>query len=159
VPDRASRLEVARVAKAHGLRGEVVVVPITNHAERFAPGAELWSDERRLVVAASRPSRDAFIVRFERVDDRNAAEALRGAVLRAAVPGAPPPGEVWVHEVIGAEVRDRDGARLGRVVSVEANPAHDLLVLDDDTLIPMVFVVEQGADHVVVALPDGLREL
>ena len=48
---------------------------------------------------------------------------------------------------------------LGRVVSVEANPAHDLLVLDRGPLIPMVFVVEQDPEVVVVELPEGLLDL
>ena len=67
---------------------------------------------------------------------------------------------MWVHELIGAEVRDRAGRALGRVVAVEANPAHDLLVLDGGALVPMVFVVEHDATvRVVVDLPDGLLDL
>ena len=73
--------------------------------------------------------------------------------------GPAAPGELWVHELIGAEVRDRAGVVLGRVVSVEANPAHDLLVLDRGPLIPMVFVVEQDPEVVVVELPEGLLDL
>jgi 16S rRNA processing protein RimM len=73
--------------------------------------------------------------------------------------GEAPEGELWVHEVIGAEVRDRAGARIGRVDAVQANPAHDLLVLDTGALVPMVFVVEHAPGVVVVDLPDGLLEL
>jgi 16S rRNA processing protein RimM len=98
-------------------------------------------------------------VRFEGIEDRNGAEALRGQVLTADATGAAPEGEVWVHEVIGAEVRDRTGHALGRVASVEANPAHDLLVLENGTLIPMVFVVEHAPDVVVVDPPEGLLDL
>jgi len=67
--------------------------------------------------------------------------------------------ELWVHEVVGAEVHDRSGATLGHVVAVEANPAHDLLVLDGGTLVPMVFVVEQRDGVVVIDPPEGLLEL
>jgi 16S rRNA processing protein RimM len=68
-------------------------------------------------------------------------------------------GELWVHEVVGCEVVDRAGAHIGRVEAVEANPAHDLLVLDSGALVPMPFVVEHSATRVVVDLPDGLLEL
>ena len=61
-----------------------------------------------------------------------------------------------MHELIGAEVRDRAGARIGLVDAVQANPAHDLLVLDTGALVPMVFVVEHEPGVVVVDLPDGL---
>ena len=64
-----------------------------------------------------------------------------------------------MHELIGAEVRDRGGAVIGRVASVEANPAHDLLVLDKAQLVPMVFVVEHTPRCRHVDLPDGLLDL
>ena len=64
-----------------------------------------------------------------------------------------------MHEVVGAEVQDRSGATVGRVVAVEANPAHDLLVLDGGALVPMVFVVEQRDGVVVVDPPEGLFDL
>ena len=67
--------------------------------------------------------------------------------------------ELWVHEVVGAEVVDRAGAPVGRVTAVEANPAHDLLVLDGGVLVPMVFVVEQRDGVLVIDPPDGLLDL
>src|SRR4051812_7127974 len=153
------RLEIGRVAKAHGLRGEVVIVPITNQPDRFEAGAQVWCNDAPMVIETSRPHQGGFLVRFAGVDDRNAADLLRGATVSAEPTGVAVPGEVWVHEVIGAEVRDRAGRTLGRVVAVEANPAHDLLVLDDGPLIPMVFVVEHDAGTVIVDLPEGLLDL
>ena len=152
-----TRLEVGRVGRAHGLRGEVVVKPITNRNERFEKGAELFLDDRAVTIASSRPLKDTFVIRFDGVDDRNGAEALRGKLLTAP-PIDGDDDELWAHDVIGAEVHDRAGAVLGRVVAVEANPAHDLLVLDNDALVPVVFVVSHDADVVVVDPPDGLLE-
>jgi len=157
--DAPGRLEVGRIGRAHGLRGEVYVTPVSNVRERFAPGSVLWAGDRELVVTASRSQQQRLLVRFVGVDDRDAAEALRNRVLVADPLGAAPEGELWVHELIGSEVRDRAGAVLGRVVSVEANPAHDLLVLDAGPLVPMVFVVSAGDGVVVVELPDGLLDL
>jgi len=153
------RLEVGRVGRAHGLRGEVHVVAVTNRSERFAPGSRLFVGERELVVDSSRPSGSGWVVKFAGVDDRDAAEALRTSIVRGDAPGTAPEGELWVHEVIGAEVRDRSGARIGIVDAVQANPAHDLLLLDTGALVPMVFVVEHEPGVVVVDLPDGLLDL
>ena len=153
-----TRLEVGRVGRAHGLRGEVVVKPITNRSERFRTGAELYlDDDRPVTIATSRPLKDTFVVRFDGVTDRNGAEALRGKLLTAA-PIEGDADELWAHDVIGAEVHDRAGALLGRVVAVEANPAHDLLVLDNDALVPVVFVVSHGDGVIVVDPPEGLLE-
>jgi 16S rRNA processing protein RimM len=153
------RLEVGRIGRAHGLRGDVFVTPVSNVPERFAVGSTLWVDERPYVITASRPNQHRFVVRFEGVDDRDGADALRGKIVEAEPLGEPPEGELWVHELIGSEVRDRSGADFGRVVSVEANPAHDLLVLDGGALVPMVFVVSSGAGVVVIDPPEGLFDL
>ena len=152
-----TRLEVGRVGRAHGLRGEVVVKPITNRTERFATGSELFLDDHVVTIASARPLKDSFVVRFDGVSDRNGAEALRGKLLTAA-PIEGDDDELWAHDVIGAEVHDRAGAVLGRVVAVEANPAHDLLVLDSDALVPVVFVISHGDGVVVVDPPEGLLE-
>jgi len=95
------------------------------------------------------------VVRFEGVDRLEAAEALRGTVLWAEpieVEGA-----LWVHELVGAEVRTTDGRELGRIEAVEPNPASDLLVLTGGALVPVRFVVEHRPNEVVVVdVPDGL---
>lgn len=154
-----ARLEVGRIGRAHGLRGDVVITPVSNIPERFAPGATLWVDDRALVVETSRPNQHRFVVRFEGVSDREGADGLRGKLVEAEPLGEPPEGELWVHELIGSEVRDTSGAALGRVVSVEANPAHDLLVLEGGALVPMVFVVSSESGVVVVDPPEGLFDL
>jgi 16S rRNA processing protein RimM len=154
----AARLEVGRVGRAHGLKGEVTVTLTSDRRERLDPGAVLYADDRELVVAAARRHSGRWVVRFEGVDDRDAAEALRNAVLTAD-PLDASDGELWVHELVGARVRDAGGTDLGVVMAVEANPASDLLVLEDDVLIPMTFVVEHGDGTVVVDPPEGLLDV
>jgi 16S rRNA processing protein RimM len=154
-----ARLEVGRIGRAHGLRGDVFVTPVTNIAERFAPGSTLWVDGRAYVIASARPNQHRFVVRFEGVDDREGADVLRGRIVEAEPLAEPPEGEFWVHDLIGSEVRDRGGAVLGNVTSVEANPAHDLLVLDGGALVPMVFVVSYDSGVVVIDPPAGLFDL
>ncbi|HWW45377.1 MAG TPA: ribosome maturation factor RimM, partial [Acidimicrobiia bacterium] len=100
-----------------------------------------------------------WLLRFAGVTDRDAATLLRGTRLHAEpLAGEDDPDEWWVHELIGADVVDRAGRPHGRVAAVEANPAHDLLVLDDGTLVPVVFIVEHGDGRVVVDPPAGLLE-
>ena len=131
--------------------------------ERLAPGSVLASERGPLRVVCSRPlarERDRYLVQFEGVFDRAAAERLRGVDLSAEpleVSGA-----LWVHELVGASVRDASSrAELGRISAVEANPASDLLVLESGALIPARFVVrlDSEANVVEVELPEGLLEL
>jgi 16S rRNA processing protein RimM len=168
------RLEVGRIAKAHGLRGEVVVVLSTDRLERVAPGSVLHDGERDLVVVASRPHQERHIVEFEGVHGREAADALRGRTLHAEPLDAD--DVLWIHELIGRRVVELDGTERGVVESVQSNPASDLLVLDTGALVPLAFVVEDpgvGApgpsgdadpsdatlDTVVIDPPEGLFDL
>ena len=153
------QLEIGRIGKAHGLRGEVVVEAISNRDERFLPGSVLYISGEPRPIATSRRHQNRWLVRFEGVDDRNAAEALRGIVVTGDPLGDLPENEIWVHELVGASVTDTAGNDLGTVVAVEANPAHDILVTDQGVLIPIVFVVEHGDGSAVVDLPEGLLQL
>ncbi len=151
----AARLEVGRVGRAHGLRGEVAVLLSTERDERVAPGAVLGTGDRDLVVASSRRHQQRWLVRFEGIDDRDGAEALQGEKLFAE-PIDSAADELWVHELIGATVQDPAGTTLGTVIALEANPASDLLVLDGDRLLPLVFLVSHEPGLVVVDPPAGL---
>ena len=150
----ADLLEVGRVAKAHGLRGEVVVALSTNRPERVAKGSVLHADAGPLTVAASRPHQHRWIVQFGGVDSREAAEALHGQLLRAEP--MDDPDALWVHELIGGTVVDQHEVEHGTVTEVELNPAADLLVLEDGALVPLTFVVDHTDGRIRVDVPDGL---
>jgi 16S rRNA processing protein RimM len=149
-------LEVGRVVKPHGIRGEVVVDLVTDRHERLDAGSVLDADGTALEVESARPHQRRWIVRFAGVVDREGADRLRGAVLRAEP--IDDPGALWVHELIGARVRDLGGRDLGLVTAVEANPASDLLVLESGALVPLTFLVSRIGADLVVDLPDGLLD-
>ena len=150
-------LEVGRITKPHGLRGEVIVKLTTDYDERVSPGSVLDSARGPLTVLASRPHQGQWIVVFDGVGDRNAADLLRGVVLRAEP--LDDPEALWAHELIGLPVRTAEGTDRGTVASIEANPASDLLVLDDGHLVPLTFYVSHDAAGVVVDVPEGLFDL
>ena len=165
MPERL--LEVGHVTRAHGLRGEVVVRLVSNVAERMSPGSALWCKGSPVIVEKSRPlpgKRDGqedasgfWLVSFAGVLTREAAEQLAGAELRAEA--REEDGGLWVHELIGSEVWSVSGERHGRVTAVQANPASDLLVLEDGALVPLRFVVDAKEGRVTVDAPEGLFEL
>lgn len=150
-------LEVGRIVKAHGLKGEVLVDLVTDRTERAAVGSVLLTaDGRALEILRSSPHQGKWIVAFAGVHDRTTAEEMRGTLLHAE-PIADPDA-LWVHELIGASVQDTNGKVLGVVTAVEANPASDLLVLDTGGLIPLRFVVANDAATLTVDPPEGLLE-
>ncbi len=148
-------LEVGRIGRPHGVRGEVAVTLITNRVERLAPGSVLTSDHGELVVRSSRPHKERHLVVFEGVHDREAAENLTGTILRAEA--IDDPDEMWVHDLIGCVVIDQHGVDRGKVVGVVENPASDLLELADGALVPARFIVATPpGGPIEVDAPDGL---
>jgi 16S rRNA processing protein RimM len=150
-------LEVGRIGRAHGVKGDVFVHLTTDRVERLAIGSRLKAGERWLTVTAASRSNDRWRVHFEGVDDRNAAEALARVVL-AAEP-IEDPDALWIHELIGAEVVEADGTSRGRCVAVIDNPAADLLELESGALVPATFVVSISVRVVTIDPPAGLFEL
>lgn len=140
----------------------MVVELWTNREERIQPGARLDIGARPLLVLASSPlpevaGRSRWLVTIEGVGTREAADGLRDAVLRAEpieVEGA-----LWVHRMVGADLFDTGGAVVGRVAAVEANPASDLLILEDGRAVPLTFVTADGDGRLTVDGPPGLLEL
>lgn len=159
-------LVVGRVLRAHGIRGNLVVVPLTDQP-RFQPGNSVVLDDGTpLVISTSVPYKGKLLVSFEEVSDRTAAEALRhrSICIPREIIGDPPDGAVWAADLEGLPVLTPEGRAIGTVVMVEPNPAHDLLVVRDESgrefQVPMVreFVdpIESGMDHVTIHPIPGL---
>lgn len=165
---------VGRIAKAHGVRGELTVDLSTDVPEvRFAPGARVMARRRgtscTLTVANTRPHGERLLVTFTEVADRDAAEQLRGCVLLADTADLPPsedPDEFYDHELEGLTVVATDGTRLGTVSEVVHGPGGELVAVDiggREVLVPFVQRIVPGVDRiagtVTVDPPDGLFEL
>ena len=155
--DERVTLEVGRIVKAHGLRGQVQVDLWSDRLERLAVGATLFTERGPLVVLASAAHQARFIVQFDRIDSREEADAWRGIVLSA--PRIDDGSVIWIDQLFGAEVIDDTGVSRGVVVDVEANPASDIMVLDSGALVPLTFVTSIDANRrVEIDAPEGLFE-
>ena len=143
--------------RAHGLRGEVVVALVTDLEDRLAPGSVLASDRVPLTVVASRPHQGRHLVTFDGVADRTAAEAP-GRASRCGPRRWPIRTRCGSTTWSARSCARSGGTERGTVVAVQANPAHDLLVLDDGALVPAVFVVSCDDGVTVIDPPEGLFE-
>jgi 16S rRNA processing protein RimM len=151
--------EVGRIGRAHGVNGELYVSLITDRVERVAPGARLLSGSQWLTVVESRQQQQRWLVRFEDVVDRTSAEKLTNSILLAEPLPDVDDDALWVHELIGARVVDREGIERGTCVAVIDNPAHDIVELDTGALIPVIFVVSCSDGIAIIDPPEGLFDL
>ena len=131
---------VGRIRKAHGIRGEVVVEPLTDAPDAvFAAGRRVFAgttegerarDGAELAVNEVRPFREGLLVRFDRIPDRTAAELWRDRYLLLPVAELTPlaEDEVYIHDLVGMKVVLISGEPLGDVLEVYEVPQG--LVLD-----------------------------
>ncbi len=152
-------LEVGRIGRAHGLRGDLYIELITDRTERVAVGARLQGRGTWLTVESARPAGSRWLVHFAGIADRTAAEAYVNTQLLAEPLPALSEDGMYVRDLIGAEVVGVDQQVYGRCVAVVANPAHDLLELESGALVPVVFVVDVGSARVTIDPPEGLFDL
>ena len=164
MPPADALLEVGRIGRAHGVRGELYVDLLTDRTERLAVGARLQAGDAWLTVAASRLAGGRWLVSFAEIADRTAAEGYVGRHLSAEpLPERGDDDGLYVHQLVGAAVVGVDGTDHGRCTGVLANPAHDILELEGGGLVPVVFVKgiegEGDARRVIIDPPEGLFDL
>jgi 16S rRNA processing protein RimM len=145
------QLVVARVGRAHGIKGEVTVEVRTDEPElRLGPGAVLLTDPAStgpLTIETGRVHSGRLLLRFAGVRDRNAAEALRNTLLIAEVdPDEQPedPDEYYDHQLMDLDVVTKDGVEVGRITEISHLPSQDLFVVErpDGTEVMIPFVEE-----------------
>jgi 16S rRNA processing protein RimM len=153
-------LEVGRIGKPHGVRGDLFISLTSDVESRHAVGATFTIVEsaghRTLTIATVRPQQDRFVVHFEGIDDRNDAEKLTNKFLYAE-PVESEDG-LWVHQLIGSNVVDTAGEVWGTCSGVLQNPAHDILEIEGGLLVPAPFIVSTDGETTVINPPAGLRE-
>lgn len=166
-------LVVGRVARPHGVRGELIVdVRTDSPDQRFAAGtalaAQLRSGEQRtVIVAAVRQHGARLLVRLDGVADRDAAEQLRGALLTVDSATLPPPSdpdEFYDHQLEGLVAQLADGTTVGVVTEVMHGPGGELLVIERDggpqVLVPFVRdivpTVDLDGGRLLLTPPEGL---
>jgi 16S rRNA processing protein RimM len=162
---------VGRIGRPHGIRGDVTVEVRTDDPDaRFAPGSVLLTDPADrgpLTVQSTGRSGQITLLHLDGVDDRDAAEALRGTLLQVdaeALPELADEDEYYDHQLIGLRVLHLDGTELGTVTDVLHPPASPVLVVarpdGSEELVPFVaaIVPEVDVDRgvAVVDPPDGM---
>ncbi|MET7681634.1 ribosome maturation factor RimM [Streptomyces sp. NPDC005423] len=165
------QLVVARIGRAHGIKGEVTVEVRTDEPElRLAPGAVLLTDPAPtgpLTIETGRVHSGRLLLRFEGVRDRTGAEALRNTLLIAEIDPAELPeeeDEYYDHQLMDLDVVTKDGTEIGRITEISHLPSQDLFIVEradgSEVLIPFVEAIVIEIDLVeqraVIDPPPGL---
>lgn len=166
------QLQVARIGKPHGIRGEVTVQVLTDAPEdRFVPGTEFVVEPASagpLTVESARWNKDILLLGFAGIETRNQAETLRGAKLFIETEELEEDDdEGWYeHELVGLEARVGSQV-VGKVAALHTMPVQDLLVIEGadgkEILVPFVEQIVPEVDvaggFILLTPPDGLFDI
>ena len=156
-------VRIGYVRRAVGLNGEVEVEPLTDDTGRFKPGLSVRAGAAVRQVEAVRNGAGTLVLKLIGVDDRDLADDLRGNYLEidTAEVQPLPEGSYYHWQLLGLEVFDIAGTRLGEITDIIDNPANDIYLLsaeDRQVLVPAVSEVVRSIDlaagRMVVDLPE-----
>ncbi|MFG2523854.1 ribosome maturation factor RimM [Streptomyces sp. NPDC048527] len=165
------QLVVARIGRAHGIKGEVTVEVRTDEPElRLGPGAVLATAPAStgpLTIETGRVHSGRLLLRFEGVRDRTAAEALRNTLLIAEVDPEELPedeDEFYDHQLMDLDVVTTDGVEVGRITEISHLPSQDLFIVErpdgSEVMIPFVEEIVTEIDleeqRAIIDPPPGL---
>lgn len=163
-------LEVGKIVNTHGLRGEVKVVPWTDYPEVFEDIETLYlQDGRELNIKNVKYQKANIILKFSEINHIDEAEKLKNLIVSAerSALGELPEGVHYIADIIGLEVRDEAGERLGEISDVFSTGANDVYEVKREDkkplLLPVIESVVKAIDidggTVTVHILDGLLDL
>lgn len=154
---------LAAIAGAHGVRGEVRLKLFGEGADALRAFSVFDAGERKLTLKSVRPANQGAVATFAEVNDRSAAEALRGTLLTVPRSALPPlgEGEYYHHDLLGLPCVTASGQAIGHVAAVENFGAGDIIEIEKPDgrrfMVPMTAqAVPEWGDRVVIA--DGFAE-
>lgn len=164
---------VGRIARPHGVRGQVIVNPETDFVEeRFASGATLWTrsdrGEESLTITSARVQNGRPVIGFSGFANIDDVERLAGLELRVPEESLPSLGEgaYYQHQLVGCVVETMSGERVGDVVRVDGGAGGSLLAVTGargEVLIPFAqhicVEIDVAARRIAINPPEGLLEL
>ena len=165
VPDASNeRIVIGRVGAAHGIRGELRIIPLTDFPERFAALREVMVGDELLHIESIKPQGKNFLMRFREYAVREDAQRLTGRLLTVARAEAAPldEGEYYVFDIVGLTVYDEKDNELGTVENVLRTGSNDVYAVRSEDgrelLIPALRAVVQSIDvpsgRMTVRLPE-----
>lgn len=168
-------LVIGKIGGAHGVRGEVKIIPLTDDVRRFSSLKEcLILDEKERVketkeVEKARVDDTRTLVKFKGIDDRDEVGKLTGFYIAVSREDAVklPEGRYFIADLIGLKVVDDERGELGTIKDIINSGASDIIIVKrkgkNELLIPylnaIVYEVDITGGTMKVKLPEGLYEI
>lgn len=167
--DHRERIRVAKVINTHGVHGEVKAIPLSDFPERYNSLKRVFVEGDKIqecIVQSARWNKNILLLKFEGIDNAVDAALLKNKYLVIDRQEAVllPEDKYYIFEIIGMEVVDTGGKKIGIIKDLLQNPANDVYVIRDEEdreiLLPALKTIVKQVDldrnTMIVELPPGL---
>ncbi len=137
----AKLIAIGKAVAPHGVRGDVRVIPLTDFPDRFRKTKKVQlEDGRTLDIEGVKYHNQYVHIKFRGIDDRDAAQALKGKLLKVdrADLVKLPEGHYYIFDIVGLKVFDEAGANLGTVADVLPTGANDVYITEREGQKPLL---------------------
>lgn len=165
---KKKRVTIGKVGAAHGIHGEMRIIPLTDFTERFASMKEVMVGDELLHIESCKYHKQYVLMKFREYPIREDAMRLTGKLLTVDRSEAAPlaEGEYYTFDIIGLTVYDVKGKELGRVENVLRTGSNDVYQarrLDGgELLIPALKAVVKEIDiaggRMVIDMPEEISD-
>ncbi|QAT43158.1 ribosome maturation factor RimM [Aminipila luticellarii] len=163
------KIKIGQIVNVVALKGEVKLYHYSDYKERFEELQYIYVEDQKVKIEKVRYMKEMVILKLEGVNDRDAAEALKGKEVYIGENQLRelPEGTYYIRDLIGLEVRDQENHKIGTLKNVIQNSAQDLYEIELEnkktTLIPAVeeFLLDINVEekYIKVKLIEGILDL
>lgn len=167
--EHMEKILIGKIVNVVGLRGDVKVYNYSDSIQIYEETPEIFVGDKLTKIEKARLQKNMVVLKLEGINDRDAAERLRGTELYITEADLPelPEGQFYVRDLIGMTVKEENGSVLGAVTDVIQNTAQDIFEVEMENtkriMIPKVdqFVLDINGDsrEITVRLIDGMLDL
>ena len=144
---------IGKIHRAHGIRGDVILDPMTDFPERIRRGKKVYAGDEHQPLTISRVREKApyLLVGFKEIEDETAASVFRNTYVFVKTADLPklPDGEYYFHQLIGLEAVNTDGVHIGVLSEILETGANDVYVIRKD----------DGTEELVPDVPQYIRQI
>ena len=126
------KIVIGKIGAAHGIRGEVRIIPLTDFPDRFNGLKKIYLDEEtQLSVESIKYNKQFIILKFEGYEDRDSVAPLNGRLLKVSRQDVPPlaAGEYYTFDLIGMDVFDETNTHLGQIQEILKTGSNDVYIV------------------------------
>lgn len=168
----ANRITIGQISRVRGVKGEMVVIPLTDNPSRFLKlkkvAVALNKNTQEFLIEQVREFKGRVLLKLKQIDNPEQAEKMVGGFIEIKKEELVelPEGSYFVFDIIGLEVITTRGEKIGKIKEVISLPGNDIYLVegsnrqyDIPAIKDIVKIIDPKKKEMIIEPPEGLLDL